>query len=206
MCLLMFDYDGVIVDSFPIHTENFIAAFHDHGFDQIRDAKDIIALYDDNVYRSMEALGLTKEEVEDVRLAYDRRQAAHLDRVLPFPGIKESLAAMKKRHKIVIITANSASAVSRVLAASGMAGTVDEITGAETETSKTKRIVRMMEKYSAEEPFYIGDTVGDIKEGRAAGAKTVGVAWGWHGPKLLEAHPDFYIATPEEMAAFFAER
>lgn len=206
MCLLMFDYDGVIVDSYRIHVDNFIAAFHEYGFDQVKDEEDILNLYDDNVYVSMEALGLTKKEVEDVRLAYDRRQKPFLEQIKPFPGIKEALREMRKRHKIVIITANSAPAVSRVLEVAGMSHDVDEIIGAETETSKTKRIIRMMEKYSDEEPFYTGDTIGDIKEGRVAGAKTIGVAWGWHGEKLLQANPDYYMKTPEEMAKIFAAK
>ncbi len=206
MCLLMFDYDGVIVDSYRVHVDNFVAAFHEYGFYQVKDEHDIVALYNDNVYTSMEALGLTKEEVEKVRLSYDRRQKPYLDKIVPFPGIKEALEEMKKRHKIVVITANSAPAVARVLDVSGMSEMVDEIIGAETETSKTKRIKRMMEKYAEEEPYYTGDTVGDIKEGRAAGAKTIGVAWGWHGDKLLTQNPDYYMNTPAEMAEIFSAK
>lgn len=204
MSLLMFDYDGVIVDSYRVHVDNFVAAFHEYGFYQVKDESDIVNLYYDNVYAAMEALGLTKKEVEKVRLAYDRRQALFLDQIKPFPGIKEALEEMKKNNTIVIITANSAPAVRRVLACCGMSEAVDEVIGAETETSKTKRINTMMEKYAGEEPYYIGDTVGDIKEGRAAGAKTVGVAWGWHGDKLLVEHPDYYMKTPAEMAARLA--
>jgi phosphoglycolate phosphatase len=48
--------------------------------------------------------------------------------------------------------------------------------------------------------FYIGDTVGDIKEARAAGVWTVAVTWGWHSrERLLAARPDFLVDTPEEL-------
>jgi phosphoglycolate phosphatase len=51
-----------------------------------------------------------------------------------------------------------------------------------------------------EKTFYVGDTVGDIKEARLAGVKTVAVTWGWHNKERLEmASPDYVIETPDDL-------
>jgi phosphoglycolate phosphatase len=43
----------------------------------------------------------------------------------------------------------------------------------------------------------IGDTVYDIEMGRAAGARAIGVAWGYHDPaELLAAGAEAVAETP----------
>jgi len=60
----------------------------------------------------------------------------------------------------------------------------------------------VIRKYSVtlQDIYYIGDTTGDIKEGKEAGVKTVGVTWGWHSKALLAAsRPDYLFDTPEDL-------
>jgi phosphoglycolate phosphatase len=46
----------------------------------------------------------------------------------------------------------------------------------------------------------IGDTVYDIEMGRAAGARAIGVAWGYHDPaELLAAGAEAVAQTPEHL-------
>jgi phosphoglycolate phosphatase len=48
--------------------------------------------------------------------------------------------------------------------------------------------------------WYVGDTVGDVVEGRQAGARTVAVTWGWHDENLLRgARPDHVASSPHEL-------
>ena len=48
--------------------------------------------------------------------------------------------------------------------------------------------------------FYVGDTKGDMIEGKQAGAVTVAVTWGWHSTeKLTEGSPDYMVHTPTEL-------
>jgi len=79
-----------------------------------------------------------------------------------------------------------------------------EIFGSDFHFSKKEKIDHALEKYGVgrEQAFYIGDTVGDIREARAAGVRSVAVTWGWHGRERLAAvNPDFLIDTPEELLA-----
>jgi phosphoglycolate phosphatase len=68
--------------------------------------------------------------------------------------------------------------------------------------SKKEKIFYAIKKYQviSENIYYIGDTTGDIKEGREAGIKTVGVTWGWHSKeKMASAEPDYLFDTPQEL-------
>jgi len=48
--------------------------------------------------------------------------------------------------------------------------------------------------------YYIGDTSGDVYEGKEAGAITIAVTWGWHEQeRLIKAGPHFLVHTPKEL-------
>ena len=68
--------------------------------------------------------------------------------------------------------------------------------------SRSKKTNHIIDKYHVEKHdiYYIGDTAGDIREGREAGVKTVGVTWGWHTKdKMLAAAPDYLFDKPEDL-------
>jgi len=53
--------------------------------------------------------------------------------------------------------------------------------------------------------WFVGDTAGDMREARLAGATPLGVAWGWHGREQLEAAGAERIAdTPADLLAIVA--
>jgi len=59
-----------------------------------------------------------------------------------------------------------------------------------------------MERYGMDpyRTYYVGDTAGDVREGRAAGVRTVAVTWGWHSrEKLAAAGPEFLVDNPVEL-------
>ena len=78
--------------------------------------------------------------------------------------------------------------------------------GSDDDFSKVRKIQFARRQHGLQlDPWYIGDTVGDIVEGKTAGARTVGVAWGWHPvAKLQAACPDHIAYTPEHLTSLFA--
>ena len=53
-----------------------------------------------------------------------------------------------------------------------------------------------MSRYRDLPAYYVGDTKGDMIEGKKAGAVTVAVTWGWHtADNLAEASPDHTVNT-----------
>jgi phosphoglycolate phosphatase len=200
MSLVMFDYDGVIADSLDAHVKSFLAAFRDNGCTKVNTAQDVLDLYEDNVYRSMAALDLSEEEIDLILKSYNVKQALLLDQIQLFPQIRELFSDLVSAgHRVIIITSNTAEAVSGVLSKREIFG-VEKVMGSETAKSKIKKIHMAMDWHPDLKAYYVGDTKGDIYEGRQAGAATVGVAWGWHGPdKLSESRPDYLIYAPGEL-------
>jgi phosphoglycolate phosphatase len=206
MGLAMFDYDGVIVDSFDQVARDFAEACRANGFYGINTKEDLAILHDGNCYEQMMKLGLPEWKVDKIIRDYEAIAGNHLEEIPLFEGMAEALQLIAGRHKIVIITSNISEQVRNVLKKRGIT-CVEDVIGAELEKSKVKKIRRVMQLYSVFPAYYIGDTVGDIIEGREAGVLTVGVAWGWHDREKLESvSPDYLVSTPQELAAVLCSR
>ena len=109
-------------------------------------------------------------------------------------------ASLAADNTLLIITSSRARVVESFLIAHGIAG-ITRVIGSDHETSKTARISLVKAEYGAgSEYWYVGDTVGDIVEGNAAGVRTVAVGWGWHeAERLLEARPDRLACRPADL-------
>ena len=81
-------------------------------------------------------------------------------------------------------------------------GIFQEVLGSDFMLSKKDKILHVIKKYNVtlQDIYYIGDTTGDIKEGKQAGVKTVGVTWGWHSKeKMAASQPDYLFDKPEDL-------
>jgi phosphoglycolate phosphatase len=198
--VVMFDYDGVIVDSLQVFLEAMARAFADIGRPELATPATLLGFLDTNWFAGLAGAGLTAEQTEQIEDVFSEA-LSHYESLRPFPGMSEALARLAERHELSIITSCRAPVARGFLAAHGITA-FTHVIGCETEKSKVRRIERTMAEYGpGREYWYVGDTTGDIREGRAAGAVTVGVAWGWHGAaRLAAAAPDFIVATPQELA------
>lgn len=205
MSLLMFDYDGVIANSLEAHVKGFLAAFHEHGFTKLNTTQDIIDLYEDNVYQSMSDLGLSESKIDQILDSYNIIQNKILNQIDFFDGVTDSLYELSLKHKIYIITSNLGGIVQNALDKKGVKG-VEKVMGSEVSKSKIKKIHMVKALYPNLSAYYVGDTKGDIYEGKRAGTITVGVAWGWHGSlKLMESNPDYLINQPKDLIKILQE-
>lgn len=199
MALLMFDYDGVIVDSLEQFFEDFMAACAQAGFYELRNQQEALSLFDENVYKSLKLRGVDEAKINEILKNYETRVMKASSKQKLFCGMKEVLIKLCQEHKVVVVTSNLSSVPQQLFEEKGITG-IEDVIGAEKEKSKVKKIERTMGKHPHLTAFYVGDTKGDILEGKAAGAKTIGVAWGWHGAdKLQEASPDYLVYTPAEL-------
>jgi len=115
------------------------------------------------------------------------------------------LSRLATTHHVAIVTSNSADAVAsslRHLDARGVA----EVLGSEHGLGKVAKIGGLMARFPDRAPYwFVGDTTGDMREARLAGAEPLGVAWGWHAPaELLAAGAARIAATPSELPAIIA--
>lgn len=201
--IIIFDFDGVIADSLGIYSKLFIDTCKKHGFNQISSKEQFISLFEKNLYESMIEIGIPENEIpkilEDKKLVALKNQ----DKIKLFDDMKDVIKELSKNNKIFIITSNITKVVEDFLKAKGI-NFYEEVLGADKGLSKVKKIMDIKSKYKADEYFYIGDTKGDMIEGKKAGVKTIAITWGWHSlEKLNEGLPDFVVHEPKELLSLF---
>jgi len=199
--LVMFDYDGVIVDSFDVFTSAFLEACRRCSGCRIDSNAVLMGLFDGNLFEGMKNLGMNNREIDHTLKAFETIVSEHLDSVTLFSGMADALKAISHSNSVFIITSNVSHVASRVLKKNGI-DFVKDVLGAEKERSKAIKIGDTMARHINHPAYYVGDTSGDIIEGKSAGAITVAVTWGWHDvQKLGEASPDFMVSSPAELTA-----
>jgi len=202
VALIMFDYDGVIVDSLEVFTSRFTQACRENGFNEVNASEDVLGLFDGNVYETMMSRGLDESTIDNILKRYELLQGEQLADLELFNGIKEALERISEEHQVYVITSNLSSATMRILHQNGIE-CFKGVIGAEKEKSKIKKIQNIMALHPGIPAYYVGDTKGDMIEGKNAGTQTIGVTWGWHtSSKLKEGFPDYLFNTPEELADF----
>ena len=196
----MFDYDGVIVDSLDVFATTFIAASHACGYTGIRTHEQVVRLFDGNFFETLAQLGLSSDKINEILGdAHERKMQRHLAEVRPFQGMHESLNVISNQNVLTVITSNDSQLVWKFLEKEDIT-CFDEVMGADKEKSKAKKIQKTMARFQDLPAFYVGDTKGDMIEGKQAGAVTVAVTWGWHSAeKLTEGTPDHMVHTPAEL-------
>jgi phosphoglycolate phosphatase len=200
--LLLFDFDGVIVDSIDLYEEISRLCLDKIGTPIVRNRGDFIDLFDDNFYEALRQRGVNVREFNrSVELIIPD---VDYNRVVPFHDLISVIGKLKKDNILVIISSNSLSAIKSIISRYGFDHYFDEILAADFMLSKIDKISYALEKWKLDKnsTYFIGDTVGDMKEAAKAGVRTVAVTWGWHPREKLERiKTDFLFDSPEELLA-----
>jgi phosphoglycolate phosphatase len=196
--LFLFDFDGVLADSLDLYAEAVARCLERIGTPIVKDREDYLVLFEGNFYESMAARGVNLTDY--AWAAGEIMPGIDYDAMKPFDGLLPVLESLKKDHLLAVISSNGSRTIRRMLERFGFDPYFQEVLGSDFLFSKKEKIDHALAKYGIplERAFYIGDTVGDILEARAAGIRTVAVTWGWHSrEKLAATHPDFLVDTPE---------
>ena len=196
--MVLFDFDGVLADSLDLYAEAVARCLERIGTPIVKNREDYLALFEGNFYESMAARGV--DLAAFAQAAMDILPGIDYGAMKPFDGLIPVLDALQKDHLLAVISSNGSRTIRRMLERFGFDPYFEEILGSDFLFSKKEKIDHALAKYGIppERAFYIGDTVGDIKEARSAGVRTVAVTWGWHSrERLVAARPDFLVETPE---------
>jgi phosphoglycolate phosphatase len=196
--LLLFDFDGVLVESLDVYERVVKKALARIGSPIVKSREDFLDLFDGNFYESLAQKGV---DVQVLARTIRMTPEDHAQ-ILPHGAMMPVLRALHERRVLAVLSSNAARTIERALARFGWDGCFDRVLGSEAGFSKTEKFSRALEIYGMEpaEVSYVCDTVGDIREARDAGIRTVAVTWGWHSrERLAAAHPDRLIDVPEKL-------
>ncbi|MDO9516271.1 MAG: HAD hydrolase-like protein, partial [Syntrophales bacterium] len=178
--LFIFDFDGVIADSLVFYEELVKTHLEQIGSPVITTRSEFLDLFDGNFYESLRARGVEITAFNNAVMA----AAPEIDygRILPFPGVLPVMSTLTKDNTLIVISSNISSVIRTFLSRYEFDGIFDDVLGADFMLSKTEKIHHAVERCQArsDRTYYVGDTVGDIREGQAAGILTVAATWGWH--------------------------
>jgi phosphoglycolate phosphatase len=197
--IVLFDYDGVLVDSLDYFLDAFLDSCHEHGCDKVRSREDFLGLFDTNFYDGMANIGLNGKLRTDVFHGMAVRLATKSGLYSFFPGIPDALRALAQFADIYVVSSNDSHVVEGFLKAHGL-DMCRDVLGGDKDTSKVRKIQSIGRLFPDAPLIYVGDTTGDMHEAREGGAVAVGVGWGWHGPdRLRKANPDHLLHSPNEL-------
>ncbi len=192
--LIMFDFDGVIADSWSVQKPVFVDAMRAHGLHDYATADAFNDIMDANWFEGLSAAGVPEHVITEM----DATWAAQTPAL--FPGMPEVIARLAQAHVVLVITSAGTDGVRRILEDHGVEG-VTAVLGGDLEPSKVRKIRDAQAQYGERlEPWYVCDTVGDVLEAREAGAAVIGTAWGWHGEeRLRRSQPDWIAQHPRDL-------
>lgn len=202
---IIFDWDGVIVDSLPANLEIYeviekkldkkIFADNANGDDFELDWREHfirVNIKDEKTHKR--AAAIYHEELKklekDIKL---------------FPGIEKVINVLNKNYKLGIVSNTNSEAIERKMNELGIKKYFNVIIGGEFSTLKPNpgQVIECMRRLGvrAEETIYIGDMDGDVTTGRNAGVKmVVAVTYGFHSEKKFKnLNPDIILNAPEEL-------
>ncbi|MDI6742129.1 MAG: HAD family hydrolase [Smithella sp.] len=200
MKLFLFDFDGVLVDSLEVYEKTVKDCLKDIKQPLIKTREEFLELFDDNFYESLKNKGINLDEF--MKSAEDILKQVKIRDMKPFAGVAQVIEELHKKHCLVVVSSNDYASIKEALDLFHYDGYFRDILGSDFMFSKKEKILYAAKKYNVDlnDIYYIGDTTGDIKEGKQAGVKTVGVTWGWHSKeKMAAVQPDYLFDHPKDL-------
>lgn len=216
MKLALFDCDGTIVDSAALIHEVMARTFVDFGYPRpdFSATKSIIGLTLDIAIARMQGKPHVDDEAVAMTAHYkkiyiDVRSEPGMDVPL-FDGIKPVIAALAARDDILIgaVTGKSRRGLVNVLETHGFAP--DFIVSRTADDCPSKPHPAMVTECCDEtgmnpaDAIVIGDAIYDMQMAKAAGAKAIGVSWGYASVEdLVAAGADAIVRHPKDLLKHF---
>ena len=207
MTLCIFDLDGTILNTLDSIAYFVNEALKEYGVEPIE--TDTIRTFVGSGARNLITKSLNYRnsslDVSAVLGTYMEKyngNATYL--VKPYEGIRELLDTLKAHSTEIAILSNKPHSSTTLI--------LDEIFGKdyfyEVRGSKNNEppkpdptvAFEIAKGFEKENCYFIGDSGVDIKTGKNAGMKTIGVSWGFRGKDVLkEAGADYIVDTPREI-------
>lgn len=187
---IIFDFDGVIADTFDI----LFAISQELHPETKRD--DFLAHHDGNVYEEPRIM-FTDESAARLYQEYrNRLTPSHIQNAL------NPVLRLAKNYRLYIISSNDETGINAVLENSGLTHCFQAVLGYDTHKSKIEKFKMLERDYGVDlkKAVFITDTLGDIKEAKKLGITTIAQTFGSHPRERLEqGEPYKIVDTWEEV-------
>ena len=198
--LIVFDFDGTLVDSF----ERAVAIMRRIGpglglkpFDDLDAARSM------PTKQFFKTIGVTFWKLPKLMRAFHAAAAEDAADLVLFPGWPPVLAELaEKGHQLGILSSNSEANIRATLMANGVEHHFSFVVGYPKLFGKAKAIRRIVrqQKVDRERLLYVGDEVRDVDAAKKAKVSSAACKWGFQTESLLAtANPDWLLGEPSEL-------
>lgn len=183
--LVLFDFDGVLVDTMQINLD-----VNRKLFDRDFDIDEYRKLFLGNIYEMLDKdhKDLMDEEVQN---RFAEAYGKLLMEMPPFNKVDEMLRMVAEPRRAHIVTSSREEMVSEYLDKHGLLQFFDGVHGKETHTSKVVKFQNILkhEDTMRDNSVFITDTVGDVLEADEVGIDSIAVTWGFHPEEWIKDSP-----------------
>ncbi len=172
--LIIFDFDGVIIDSLKHAHEGNLRAWPDLKVNHYQN------FFNGNIYEELEKLPESKyplaEHLEWFREVHEPKKKY----LSIFPKMEEVIRKLAKTYKLTINTSADAMSTSEYLKHHDI-DVFTSVYGIEVSKNKIEKFQKILLDFnlSASECVFVTDTVGDVKDASTLNIPTILVSWGY---------------------------
>ncbi len=199
---LIFDFDGTLADSFELSLKLFYELTHRRPLP----AEDISRLRGLDIVPLLRELHIPMWQIPLLLWRVRRRFGTVLEKVDLFPGMQEAIRLLAQRHRLYVLSSNSADNVRGVLMRIGIDGYFAGIYGAARPLHKERGLRNILRRSGVkpQDAWYIGDEARDVDAAHRIGLRAVAVSWGYNNIAVLgQHHPEVLVFSPEELITRF---
>ena len=205
----LFDFDGVIADSFSVCMKTARAVCSHITEEEYRSA------FEGNIYEKHSEL-LTRHHGPECHHDLDWFEIytpMFETEAKIFPGVEEVITHLSHEYVLIVVSSSVHSPIQSLLEKHHLGRYFSEIMGHDVHPLKVEKIKMIFERYntSADNCVFLTDTLGDMEEAKAAEVGAIGVSWGWHSRETLEKGNPFRIVEmpaeiPQAVSDYFAQK
>lgn len=212
---VVFDLDGTLIDSLGLILASYRHTMETHLGRRMADELWVRGM-GTPLDVQMRGFARSAEEAEAMVRTYEEHNLANHDRLVrPYPGVREAVEELRRRGLTLAIATSKRSEATRLglracdFPEEWFAGivTANDVTRPKPDPQPVAMALERAEEDDPSRAIYIGDSVHDMRSGRAAGVTTAAVLWGPNSRETLEvADPDLWMERPEGLRRLEPDR
>lgn len=199
---ILFDFDGVLVDSIEIFSEAVNVAGKALKQSVSFAPEDLRTIMRMSIPEIVEKAnidpGLSTEFIIEIDRELQRRHSEYQ----LFPKMDAVVRELQNCGKLGIVSATSVSVIDAVMKNHRLRECFQTIAGGDMPGTKAEKIRAIVARNGSAgfQTCMIGDTVSDIEQSRDAGVMSIAVSWGWHSiERIRTAGPTCEAHQPEDL-------
>ena len=208
MRLILFDYDGVIADTLADMIQFAQDACDELAVQHVVIPSNLQNLEVMSFATFGRACGVPESLVgEFVRICTGKFAAKKTPPAI-FDGLPNVIRRLSDNNILSIVTGNTVANVNAFLSYHKLQSCFHVVYGVDIPGSKVEKILKLKSQFEVKEesPFFVGDSLSDIRAAREANVKSVAVGWGHqHLDMLVREQPDVVVLSPVELLKVFGE-